>query len=507
MRIRNWLGWMLRACRQLDPDQRFRSRTSLARAWPDGERVRPVHVSTIQRWETGQVPAPRETLERYEELLHLRTGQLTSVADYLLVLTHQLREARAGGDMQQLPDDSRRVGELLDRVTTSAVLSGAEWDELTGLLMRWPAALLPLKMWEATAQRLLLEMLASDGIAWAQRYEALARLFNHPAGGAAAIDACVSAAGLRNHQAMASTVAVLGVSDHRDSITAMVTQVRRPTNERALDGAIAGLAETVWRGRLEVPQRAEVMDALRPLSGSGDKLDARSALILHRLSAGNQQAHQPEPLPPPEDPRRQVTDRVVHRTIAKLIHPYSADPEELTELVHCLLFHSVPDSQIAAALTLSVTPYRTPLAGALRAELLSTTTLAGPARWSTTILAALRFVGGDPELRLTERIVLARGIPSETQRVAAFAIAHLGTDTPTNWWRTAIDQRLNIHAAGHGRPEDLEILRGLIYSAGVTGRRGALEQLRADPRSTFDVRAAAAWWLALPEHLLSSARS
>ena len=498
---------MLRACRLEDPEQRFRSRTSFARAWPDGERVRPVHVSTIQRWETGHVPVPREALERYEELLHLPTGQLTSVSDHLLGLTQQLRAAPSGSDLQQLLGDSRRVGELLDRVSTSAVVSGAEWDELTRLLMRWPAALLPVKMWEATAQRLLLEMLAADGIAWAQRYEALARLFNHPAGGPASIDACASAAGLRHHQAMASTVAVLGVSDHRDSITAMVTQVHHPTNDRALDGAIAGLAETVWRGRLEVPQRARVLGVLRPLSGSGDEMDARSTLILRRLSIGTQQPHQPEPLPPPEDPQRQVTDRVVHRTIANLIDPNAGETEELTELVHCLLFHTIQDSQIAAAFTLSVTPYRTPLAAALRAELLLTTTLAGPARWSTTILAALRFVGGEPELRLAERIVLAGGIPSETQRVAAFAIAHLGTDTPADWWRTAIDQRLSILAANPGRVADVEILRGLIYSAGITGHRQALEQLRADPRTTFDPRAAAAWWLALPEHLLSSARS
>jgi hypothetical protein len=466
-----------------------------------------VHVSTIQRWETGQVAAPREALERYEELLHLQTGQLTSVSDYLIVITHQLREAPSSIDMQQLPNDSRRVGELLDRVTTSAVVSGAEWDELTRLLMRWPAALLPLKMWEAIAQRLLLEMLASDGIAWAQRYEALARLFNHPAGGAAAIDTCVAAAGLRNHQAMASTVAVLGVSDHRDSITAMVSQVRNPTNDRALDGAIAGLAETVWRGRLEVPQRVQVLEALRPLSRSGDELDARSSLILRSLWVGAKQAQQPEPLPHLGDPRRQVTDRVAHRTIAKLIDPDSADPEELAVLVHCLLFDSAPDIQIAAALTLSVTPYRTPLAAALREELLLASTLAGPASWSTTILAALRFVGGQPDLRLAERIVLASGIPSETQRVAAFAIAHLGTDTPAKWWRSAIDQRLSILAANPGRPEDLEILRGLMYSAGIAGHTGALKQLRADPRSTYDARAAASWWLALPKHILSSAQS
>jgi hypothetical protein len=50
--------------------------------------------------------------------------------------------------------------------------------------------------------------------------------------------------------------------------------------------------------------------------------------------------------------------------------------------------------------------------------------------------------------------VLAAGLPAETQRVAAFAIAHLGTDTPADWWRTAIDQRLTILAANPGRPAE-----------------------------------------------------
>lgn len=210
MRIRHWLAWTLRTCRRLDPDRRFRSRTSLARAWPDDGHTSPVHVSTIQRWETGHLPVPREALVRYEQLLGLQTGRLTTVSDFLRGLTPQLRAPASGSDLQQLPDDSRRVGELLDRTTTDAVVSGSEWDELTRLLMRWPAAMLPMTMWEATAQRLLLELLAADGIAWAQRYEAFARLVNHPTGGPPTIDACASAAALRHHQAMASTVAEIG---------------------------------------------------------------------------------------------------------------------------------------------------------------------------------------------------------------------------------------------------------------------------------------------------------
>ncbi len=386
-------------------------------------------------------------------------------------------------------------------------MSGSEWDELTRILMRWPGAMLPMTMWEATAQRLLLELLAADGIAWAQRYEAFARLVNHPAGGPPTIDACASAAALRNHQAMASTVAALGSSDHQDSIRAMVGQVHHPTNDRALDGAIAGLAEAVWRGQLQAAQRVRVMDVLRPLSGSGDELDSRSTRILRRLSDGTHKPLLPDPLPPPEDPRRQVTDRVVLRTLTQLNDPDFGDIEELTELVHCLLFHPLQDSQLAAAFTVSATPCQTSLAAALRAELMLPNTLTGSTRWSTTILMALGFIGGEPELRLAERIVLARGIPSETQRIAAFALAHLGTGTPTEWWRGAINQRLSLLTANPDRQDDVEILRNLIYSAAITGRREALEQVRSDPRTTVDPRAAATWWLALPNHLLISART
>lgn len=468
-----------------------------ARAWPDGDRVQPVHVSTIQRWEAGLIAVPRDAIKRYEELLRLPTGQLTAVFDLLPGLTRQPRPLPvASGDLQQLTAQGGRAGVLLDQVCSSALVSGAEWDELTGLLSQWPAAFLPPRMWESMAQRLLTEMLIADGTSWAQRYEALARLFNHPTGGTAAIDACASAAGLRHHQAMTSTVAALGASDHSDSITAMVSQVHNPTNDRALTGAVAGLAETVWRGRLNPAQRGRVLAVLQPLAGSGDALDAWSADLVQRLTTTRPVRR--GPAQSLDAVRRNVVDRVTSRTVALVDGPEPSD--ELREVVHCLLFHENPDSQLGASFTLAATPYRQPLATALRQELGSA--LAGPADWSTTVLSALRALGGEPELRLAERIVTAAGIPGETVRVAAFAIAHLGDDTSSEWWQNAISQRLGAVSG----PTDIEILRGLAYSAGITGRRSALKQLRTDPRTPFDSQAAASWWLGLPAHVLASSR-
>ncbi|GAB3940236.1 hypothetical protein GCM10029976_057600 [Kribbella albertanoniae] len=500
MRVRRWLGWMLRACRTLGTDTSFRNRSVFARAWPDGDRVQAVHVSTIQRWEAGLVVVPRDAIKRYEELLHLPTGQLTAVFDLLPGLTRHPRPlpTATSGDLQQLTAHGNRAGVLLDQVCSPAIVTGAQWDELTGLLTQWPAAFLPPRMWEEMAQRLLMEMLVADGTSWAQRYEALARLFNHPTGGTAAIDACASAAGLRHHQAMTSTVAALGASDHSDSIAAMVSQVHNPTNDRALAGAVAGLAETVWRGRLNPAQRGQVLAVLQPLAGSGDTLDAWSTNLVQRLTTTPPVRRAPAA---PDDARRNVVDRVTSRAIAQVDGPDPAEYDVLGEVVHCLLFHQDPDSQLAASFTLAATPYRRPLAAALRQELGAT--LAGPAGWSTTVLAALRALGGESELRLAERIVTAAGIPGETVRVAAFAIAHLGgegSDTSAAWWQNAISQQL-------ARPTDLEILRGLAYSAGITGRRAALEQLRADPRTPYDSQAAATWWLDLPGHVLISAHS
>jgi len=491
---------MLRACRTLGAEPGFRNRSMFARAWPDGDRVQPVHVSTIQRWEAGLVAVPRDAIKRYEELLRLPTGQLTAVFDLLPGLTRQPRPlpVATGGDLEQLPAQGGRAGVLVDQVCSSALVSGAEWDELTGLLSQWPAAFLPPRMWEAMAQRLLTEMLIADGTAWAQRYEALARLFNHPTGGTAAIDACASAAGLRHHQAMTSTVAALGASDHSDSIRAMVAQVHNPTNDRALTGAVAGLAETVWRGRLKPVQRGQVLAVLQPLAGSGDALDSWSAELVQRLTTTPRVRR--APAQPLDDVHRNIVDRVTSRAVALVDGPEPGEYGELGELVHCLLFHDSPDSQLGASFALAATPYRGPLAAALRQELGSA--LAGPAGWSTTVLAALRALGGQPELRLAERIVTAAGIPGETVRVAAFAIAHLGDDTSPEWWQNAISQRLGAVSG----PTDIEILRGLAYSAGITGRRSALKQLRTDPRTPFDSQAAASWWLDLPDHVLASSR-
>lgn len=481
------------------------SRVGFARALPVEGRVQAVHPSTILRWETGALPVPRAVIVRYEELLDLPVGRLTAVWDLLLgAETHAQDRPRPPTDV---PDPQRRrLNSLIEATTSDHQVSGSDWNDLTRHLSTLPAVFLPDRDWEAMAQRLLVEMLAACGTSWVQRYVAINRLLTHASAAEIVIDTCATAVAQHNHQVVTSTMATLGVADHRDAVSAIIGQLHHPTNDRALIGAITALEEARRRNHLDTDQQARAAGALRPLTSPGQDLKYAADAMLLNLAQRTRKPHMASPASP-NPQQAQVIDRLTTRATALLAHdPAEQDSAILHELITTMLIEPDGDLSLLAAQTLAATPYRRPLAQAVRNEIARPATLTGPSEWSTTLIAALRALGSPADLPLLGRIVNASGIPAETIRVAAFAIAHLEAEIPQAWWMRTVATNLRRSEHQISLRAHTEILRGLTYSAGITGSRAGLELIRTSESAPYEARAAAGWWLNLPAHLVTGAR-
>ncbi|MEU4392407.1 hypothetical protein [Kribbella sp. NPDC023855] len=505
--LRHRLAWILRVNRQLGSQPAFAVRTRFAEAWPSSTDPRSVNPSTIYRWEAGQSAIPHSTVRRYEHLLGLPAGHLVAVFDHALRTNKPVIEAPPALSREHRLDHralDRRLDAHLDRACTSGLMSGSDWDELTDLLATRPTAYLPGRTWRELSHRLLAEMLLACGRSWLQRYEAVNRLLAHPAAQADLIDACAVAAADRDNQVMISTLAALGTSSHRDSISILLRQLVNPTDERALYGTVLALTEAATLNQLDPGQRRQAIRLLREIVAPGGPLGSMAHEALRMI--GGPTRNTASTRYSAAEPVSLIAQRIAHTAAAALPNAPEnfADPV-LPQLVEELLFDPSDDARLMVSAMIAATPYRAGIAAALSAELKRGRTLTGDPERAGAFLSALRMLGGRPERGLIERIVVADGIPSPTISVAAFALGHFAETPPDSWW----DRALGKHLADWQRTKSqtsVAALRGLAYSAGVNGNRGPLRRLRSDPDTPAAVRAGAAWWQSQPAHVIASAQ-
>ncbi len=509
--LRHRLAWLLRVSRLLGRQHELTVRTKFAAVWPSGPNPRSISPSTIYRWEAGTSTIPHSAVRRYEQLLELPPGRLVAAFDHVLRANRPVIEsAPALARIHQVEPRTldRRLDTYLDRVCGPTVMTGCDWDDLTELLATRPTAYLPARTWREIAQRLLTEMLVACGQAWVQRFEAVNRLITHPAAQGELIDACAVAAADRDNQVMISTVAVLGHSNHPDSISVLQQQLTNPTDDRALWGTLAALFEAATLKQLNRDQRRRASRTLREIAAAGGPLGSMAEEILQALwtlpgpvavASGGRQYRLREPV-------SLVAQRVAHAAAAASpATPESFTDDVLPQLVEELLFDPSGEARLQVATLIAASPYRAGIARALSAELRRGRVLTGDPDRSGALLSALRMMGGRPERGLIERIVLADGLPGPTISVAAYALGHFSGLPPDSWWDGAISKHLaDWHRTKS--PTNLAALRGLAYSAGVTGNQPPLRRLKADPIAPSAVRAAATWWQNQPAHITTSAQ-
>ena len=177
--------------------------------------------------------------------------------------------------------------------------------------------------------------------------------------------------------------------------------------------------------------------------------------------------------------------------------------EMLAAVVNEMLYSSVCDVRLYAAIILQATPYAGPVATALGTEL-TRIAPASQAERAICILDALRMIGGAQQRPIVERFTLRPGLPAPVITAAARNIGHLGGTSEDGYWMRAIDRQRQLHLR-NASPSGSATLRGLVYGLGMARNDSLLSHVRDRDDLPSQAREAASWWLGHPRRIRESA--
>ncbi|WBB77251.1 hypothetical protein O7606_13160 [Micromonospora sp. WMMD882] len=524
------IAWLLRTNRLLGGDRSWSRAGRFAAAFRGGSWPTAASESRISRWETGVVRPPTAAIARYEELLALRPGTLTSTVDLLWRYSAGRGEAVRWAAAPRVPPPvgadptagEERLEDLLERAASTASMSGPQWTELSRLVVARPGLMVfPRSYRSRVMERLVRETIISHDLSWRQRFEALNRLLGHPSCGPAAVAALASLGADRENQIFIETISVLDASRHPDAGRVVLAQLTDPTNDRALCGALLACERKIRFVHFAPEQLDVIADVVRDLltdPAHADDARVLASLLSRRgyrfpgvgrghlpprpgaglsgLSGPPVTGHGGRPLSPAD---AATATRVARATVALLgDEPAPALFAVFVGLVAELLFDPLSDTRMYATMLVAATPFGVPLARVLADEL-------DPARTerltrNVRLVTALRVLGGAEQRPVVEGIVTAPRLPSELSAAACFAIGHLGGVSDRRFWGAA----LRRHVDAWRRTRDaaaFTAVTGLVYSLGVSGQQGYLRRLRDAPGLPDPARRAATWWLDIPEHV------
>jgi hypothetical protein len=519
------VAWLLRVNRLYGRDEKFTSLKRFTAAFQGGSWPDPVSASQISRWETAAARAGFNVVRRYEEMLGLPYGRLVAVADW----AYRKASDSAGPPVLHRgldpadPHMHDRTHELLDQALSAGLMTGMDWDELTSHLAALPTAFLhPRAAWADLAERLLAELLISDGPAWLFRTEALARLMGHPRAGSPIIAACAALASDPANQIVIEPLTILDLTADRDANRHVLRQVEHPVSDRSLRGALLAAIE-------KIPRRHFRAAALRSLAATAAELAAvaelhsevrhLAATLLHQLPA-SQLGPAFERLSRAADPTTRdvlsygqtasavAAGRVVTRigTAAATRmprHPIAGPDPMLSHLLTELLFSPNQNDRLLAGLVIAATPYRDVVGAALATELAAAPT-ARMVPLTTALIAAMPHVGRSADRPTVEWFVTAPGLAAPISDTAAWMIGHVPGHSDRRFWSAAISTHTRAWQATRN-PGAISALRGLTYALGIGGYDDMLDAIRADTRVPAATRAAARWWLNIPASIHASA--
>ncbi len=477
-----------------------------------------VDPARVTRWERAALTAGYPVLRRYERVLGLRRYSLVSVADLVY------RETRGSAGRSHLdrgldgasPLVRRRTETLLDKTLGGDIMTGADWDELTAALWAVPNLLLyPSSLWNDIADRLLAEMIIADGPGWLLRSEALSRLLGHPTGEPYVIAACAALIGDSTNQVFIEPLTFLEASPHPDAARNIIGQVVNPTNDLAFRGAWWSVAAKVGNGHF-TPGETDLLirqaiglleaDTQHPscrlaaaelLRQTASTLPSSSTLApaVRRIVAADRMSRQilGTGRTAASETTHAITERVSAAAIRHMPRDVLDSDPMLAVLLDDMLFHPQISVRFVALHLVAATPYRTPLARAIAAELRNRTLLEDPAI-GPAMVAAMAQLGDATTRPFLEELALSPGIAQHAAETAVWAIGHARGVSDDAFWVGAMQR----HRADSGRA------RGIVYSLGIRRNMSLLQRFRADPSLPGGVRRAAAWWLNLPRYVLDS---
>jgi hypothetical protein len=514
------VAWLLRVNRIYGPDEHLAAASRFVRVFNDAPGRAPVSESQISRWEHASSRIPYPVIRRYEQVLGLAGGRITAIADTL----YRERLGRLGPPSLQRhagagAEEAREtLGRLCERALGDEDMSGHDWDALSDLLWTVPVVLHPRRLWNQLAERMLAELLIAEGLAWLSRCEALNRLLGHRDGASPVIEACAGIIADHRSQVLIEPMALLELSPDPAAAGHLLRQIDGPASAHALRGAWWAVAEKTGRGHFTAGQvhglaRAasdtlqdngshpacrmgaaetlrQILPSLSPAQGRAlRKLASRDPAAGHVLRSGTTSSM---------EATTAVAQRLSAATIMNMSREVLHRDPTLEQLVAEMLFHPQGTRRVVAAQTIAATPYRGPLAAVIGRELGRRDTFAD-VTVATAFVQALTHLGGPAEASLMQRLAITSGPPAAVSETAAWAAGHLPSGA--NFWAAAAARLLRPEAgltACHAK--------GLVYSFGTAGRTRDLARLAAAPQLHTDLRAAATWWLTIPDHIARSAR-
>lgn len=515
------IAWMLRINRLYGDDQSLSVGKKFARAFRGGSWDREVDGSQITHWEKlDQIPG-YEVIRRYEELLGLPRNSLIAVAD---VVYHDKRGTPGSPHLKRPPDPYgiRRagLGDVVDRALSTDAMNGDDWDALTANLDA-TRTVLPASDpgWPAVVERLAQELLLAEHIHWAQRNEAMVRFVGDPSSTSMVIAVCDALSADSRNQVSSELLGLLEITPHPDAMAHLIRQVSTPVNEVARRGAWWAAAEKTGRGHLRTPDLiALAKHARRLLAGYEGHPDCRSAAanVLYQLHAVTPALFKSLRLNESDASVRNVltggrivavtdasvtVNRIAEVVLGQMSSGHLSTDPILAELLGDALFDPQVTARLGALSLIRVTPYRKPTANVLAMELGGKDARSNPDLFASMV-RALAFLGTPTHRQHLEKIALATdGFAPRFRATVIHSLAHCGeSDSADEVW-TALIVR---HLMNQSNPMEKHIADGLIYALGIQRRFGSLRRLVANPAMPGPVRAAASWWLNLPEHVLRS---
>lgn len=468
------------------------------------------------------VPVPYLAVRRYEELLDLREGSLTSPVDTVnryLAPQVATRSTLARPSVTLDAEYHERLATTIDKVHTGSVVSGGEWDELTHFLSVTPTAVMPRPgTWNELADRLLAEVIIADGVPWMQRFESLNRLLSHPVGQAAAVAACASLGADRGNQIFIDPVCALDGSALPDAGRAVLRQLASPTNDRAFFGALLACIRKTRYGHFPESEAHRLAGILRGVlidSGADQETRVLAAHALRNLSrhpgsaaaingharAGLSAVSRVDACADTGTARR-VASRVHAECCLEAAGDGDSTDDVLPGLIHEMLVNPLPDIRLYAAMLLKASPYDHAVAGALVRELSRPDTVRNLGL-AYELLGSLRVVGSDAHTSAAQALIGRPDVPAPVRELAAFWVGHMHANPADPFWESAT-RFYTRRWAETGEDTSARILTNLVYSLGISGNDPLLRHIR-DTRTPPAARHAATWWLNIPNAIRESA--
>ncbi|MEJ3747449.1 hypothetical protein WEI85_29700 [Actinomycetes bacterium KLBMP 9797] len=500
--VRRKIGWLLATNRKLGSDKALRSGREFARALGHS-----ASSSSVTRWEHGDVAAGRHVVRRYEQLLDLPAGQLTTVADALLRLETAGRRRRGGRRSEDLT-----LHAALDKISSGALLDGAEWVELTERIEATPGLVLhPPALWSVVAERLLTELVAADKLEWLLRNEAMSRLLDHPTARSHAVAACIALVEDTTSPVVIEPLGLLDVVSDSVADRYVFQQITQPDNERAFQGALRAALRKIQYGHFTEAQLGRLVPAIRETMRDGQSDPDRIALSVDvaRRLAGRTARRTALQRAVPDDPVAWWAwkwDRVAEPGLARAVSVQLArlvqargrsDTTKLDEVlataIEEALYSSNPDRRLFHGQLLAATPLRAVLADAILTEM-----TAGLARRDETFaiaaLPAMTVLDASTHRTLVQRVLAGGGFSPSLRHAGARALPHCAGRYSEPVWRAILDRQI---ALSRDTPDKLDgdILRAIVYGIGTDGRTDLLAAIRADPAMPAGCRSTADWQL------------